>query len=140
MPNLSRRHLVTSAAALPVLAVPALAAEAEHDPVIAMVENARAAWARLGQVCRREPTDANGRSLATGAPAYNAWLDDQGVAGDEFDDLEAALFATVPRTRAGTAAMVRYHLEINRDFLSSAAKDGWAEEEFLTSLLGYLDA
>ena len=138
MSNLSRRHLVTTAAALPVLAVPALAAEAEHDPVIAMVENCRTAYARLGQVCKREPVDANGRP-ERGA-REDEWRQEQAEAGDEYHELESALFATVPRTQAGAAALVRYHLEINRDFLSSAANDGWAEEELLTSLLSYLDA
>jgi hypothetical protein len=138
MTNLSRRHLVTSAAALPVLAVPALPAIAGNDPVIAMVDNCRAAWARLGQVCKREPVDANGRP-EKGA-REDEWRQEQADAGEEHSDLEAAMFATAPHTKEGAAALVRYHLEINHDFLSSAAEDGWAEEELFTSLLSYLDA
>jgi hypothetical protein len=43
MPNLSRRHLVTTAAALPALAVPAVAAFAhEPDPIFAAIEKDRA--------------------------------------------------------------------------------------------------
>ena len=70
------------------------------------------------------------RLTQTGRPERGAredeWRQEQAEAGDEYHELESALFATVPRTQAGAAALVRYHLEINRDFLSSAANDGWA--------------
>lgn len=131
MTTLSRRHLVTSAAALPALAVPALAAEAEHDPVIAMVENCRAAYAGLGQVCKREPVDAAGR-LAKG-PVHDQWKDEQAEVADEYEELEAAMLATAPRTKAGAAAMVRYHLDVYDDLIAE-------EGQLLTSLLSYLDA
>jgi hypothetical protein len=46
MPNLSRRHLVTTAAALPALALPAAAATLGHepDPIFAVIEEHRRLW------------------------------------------------------------------------------------------------
>jgi hypothetical protein len=53
MPNLSRRHLVTSAAALPALAVPAVAATLayEPDPIFAAITEYVAADEAHGEAC-----------------------------------------------------------------------------------------
>jgi hypothetical protein len=56
MPNLSRRHLVTTAAALPALAVvaavPALATPVELDPVIELAERTIKTWDEFGAAIR----------------------------------------------------------------------------------------
>jgi hypothetical protein len=53
MPALSRRHLVTSAAALPALAVPAvaIAAAAEPDPIFALIDQWKEAVAAEEAIC-----------------------------------------------------------------------------------------
>jgi hypothetical protein len=54
MPNLSRRHLVTTAAALPALAVPAAATTLAHepDPIFAAIREYVAADEAHGDACR----------------------------------------------------------------------------------------
>ena len=72
MTTLSRRHLVTTAAALPALAVPAMslpaiaganpifAATVASDPIFEKVVKYKAAWDSL-KAHPDEPTDADGR-------------------------------------------------------------------------------
>jgi len=54
MPNLSRRQLVTTAAALPALAVPAVASKLTHepDPIFASIDEYIAADEAHGEACR----------------------------------------------------------------------------------------
>jgi hypothetical protein len=93
-----------------------------------MAENCRAAYARIGETCHREPVPVGAKG-----PAYDAWREELADAQEEFNDLEFEMFETGPRTKTGAAAMIRYHLEINSDLLD-------AEEPLLRSLLSYLDA
>jgi hypothetical protein len=54
--SLSRRTIVTSAAALPALAVPAIGGA---DPVLLKLAACRKAWAEFRAMGPREPTDNN---------------------------------------------------------------------------------
>jgi hypothetical protein len=55
MSKLSRRSLVTSAAALPALTVPAVvAASAEPDPIFAAIESHRSAWVDWSAIVEHE--------------------------------------------------------------------------------------
>jgi hypothetical protein len=58
MPNLSRRHLGTTAAALPALALPAVAGTLAHepDPIFAAIERHRKLDAETMAVPRIAPT------------------------------------------------------------------------------------
>ncbi|MFZ0237766.1 MAG: hypothetical protein WAL37_10445, partial [Xanthobacteraceae bacterium] len=57
MSNLSRRTLVSSAAALPALTVPAVAISA--DPIFAKIDRCKALFAEYGDFCQREPENLN---------------------------------------------------------------------------------
>jgi|SRR5580704_15453986 hypothetical protein len=105
MPNLSRRHLVTTAAALPALIA------REPDPIFALIDKARAAYDAHGRACKGEPVTADG-NLDLDSPAYPAWQEANEATCDASWEALNDLLATPPTTRAGMAAVVRYVTDI----------------------------
>ena len=102
MSNLSRRTLVASAAALPAVAMPAVAII--PDPALAAVERWRVASEIHGAVCERE-TDAQTPE------EYSAWDDRAREACHASYEAMVAMVQTRPTTNAGIRAMVRLYLE-----------------------------
>ena len=99
---LSRRTLVSSAAALPALAVPAVAII--PDPALAAVERWRVASEIHGAVCESE-TDARTPE------EYSAWEDRSREACNASYEAMVAMVQTCPTTNAGIRAMVRLYVE-----------------------------
>lgn len=103
MSELSRRTLVTSAAALPVLAVPAVAASTEPDPIFAAIERHRSAWvewtATVGvwaDMSHKDPRHHEAQFT----------MDEKGRVRDEACN---DLLTTYPTTVAGVVAFLRYY-------------------------------
>jgi len=93
MSNLSRRSLVASAAALPALAVPAvaLAVTAEPDPIFALIERHRAVFnASSSQISDSEEEELCGQVYEQGC----------------------VLAETAPSTLAGVIAIIKYRREL----------------------------
>jgi hypothetical protein len=104
MPNLSRRHLVTTAAALPALAVPAAAATLayEPDPVFAAIDKWRTLAALHGAAIGAED-GYNGED-----PDEIRRLDEIATAACHAEcDAMRELCLTVPTTAAGASAVLR---------------------------------
>jgi hypothetical protein len=111
MPNLSRRHLVTTAAALPALAVPAAAATfaLEPDPILAAIENLRRAWAETDAAWDRlGAMQEDGQS--TQEQCYEQ-EDEATNACSVQDDIALELLHISPTTVAGAAALLSYYVE-----------------------------
>ncbi|MFZ1009836.1 MAG: hypothetical protein WAN65_23570 [Candidatus Sulfotelmatobacter sp.] len=98
MPNLSRRHLVTTAAALPALAVPAAAATLaqEPDPIFAAIEKHRRACAETTAAFARETGQEHELISIT----------------DKQDDIAIDLLHIQPTTVAGAAAVLSYFVKV----------------------------
>jgi hypothetical protein len=122
MPDLSRRHLVTTAAALPALAVPAAAGTfaQEPDPIFAAIEKHQrarietcAAWDRVTDFER--PFGGSITEIADD----QEWCDLHNEAADAVgtqDDIARNLLHTQPTTVAGAAALLSYYVEaVSRD-------------------------
>jgi hypothetical protein len=92
MSAMSRRRLVAGTAALPALAVPALAA---NDPILAAIERHRAA--RTGRLKLLDHYGNQDPPEDIGGAAWNG----------ESDALRA-LLTTTPTTLAGAVALMRY--------------------------------
>jgi len=88
MSTLSRRSIVTSAAALPALSVPAIAST-EPDPIFAAIQALRNSEAIFNAV-PDEDEDQNDKAF------------------DAFYEANCALFRTVPTTAAGAVALMRF--------------------------------
>ncbi len=101
MPNLNRRALVAGAAALPAIAIPAMATEA--DPIFAAIQAHRDAWTALGVALKREPEPPTSET-----EALAAWERGQGAAHEIYDAAEEDLFAITPTTLAGLRALAQY--------------------------------
>jgi hypothetical protein len=106
MPTLSRRHLVTSAAALPALAVPAIANTLAHepDPIFAVIAAHRGVWEDLGQCSDLDWTMSHGKTEAIRQEAARQYAQ-LSEAADNARDL---LIDTAPTTNAGAAALLEY--------------------------------
>ena len=109
--NLSRRTILASAAALPALAVPAVAAP---DPILPKIERCKSAWAVYGIVCEREPTNDCGL-IACGTPEYSEWEEHEGIVQETWSEAFNDMIATRPTTRAGALAMIDCFLLSERD-------------------------
>jgi hypothetical protein len=111
MPDLSRRNLVTSAAALPALAVAAGAHElaSEPDPVFAAIEKWDALDAELLKICKLEPVDADDRPLFH-TPEYDAWEAAQKEPCSERMEARDVILQTAPTTAAGAVAMMKWYV------------------------------
>ena len=119
MPNLSRRHLVTTAAALPALAVPAVADQPAHDPIFAAIERHRRACAEttaaFGRLTALEHELSKDRALSAGdldaEPQHQAADFEAGSAADRQDDVAIEMLHTQPTTVAGATAVLSYYVE-----------------------------
>jgi hypothetical protein len=108
MPNLSRRHLVTSAAALPALAVPAVAAFAhEPDPIFAAIEKERALDEAFITRCYYEDDLAGSGCKLSPAPD-DSRTPEMVAAVTASRAARAELAKTVPTTLAGMVAYLDY--------------------------------
>jgi hypothetical protein len=99
--NLSRRTLVASAAALPVLAVPVVANASGSDPILAAIEahrHAHAATTAAHQSAADDGVDLEDNE-------HHRLMDKQDRAA--FDLLEIQ-----PTTVAGAAALLAYYVEV----------------------------
>jgi hypothetical protein len=103
MTNLSRRSLVTSAAALPALAVPAAAVSTGADPVFAAIETHRTAWREYGNKCYLDDIDTS---------EAKAELE---LAAEAEEDALSALTEIKPVTRQGAAELLRYIADLQAD-------------------------
>ena len=110
MPNLSRRHLVTTAAALPALAMPAVAALAhEPDPIFAAIEKYRALDAAFIARCYYEDGLAeSGQKLSPAAGDHRT--PEMVVLVNALIAARAELATTAPTTLAGMVAYLDYVL------------------------------
>jgi hypothetical protein len=120
MSALSRRSLVTSAAALPALAVPAVAALAEPDPIYAAIEKDRALYAAFIARCDYEGgLEKSGVKLVPGPGEGEYGRTFEMVAAvDASVNARKELANTAPATLAGLAAYLDYVLA-ETDKLSS---------------------
>jgi hypothetical protein len=100
---MSRRAALIGAAAVPAaVALPALAAAAEPDPIFAAIELHRAAAERWQILANESPK---------GEADYPVFQEDFNDAGSDNNDAVDALAETVPTTMAGVVALFDY---INR--------------------------
>lgn len=137
MSQLSRRSLVSSAAALPALAVPAVAAP---DPILAIIRRHRAEEAMCAESQRIEPTAASGRPL-TGTPEYRAWEEWQGEVLDACYATKNEMVMTRPTTRQGAAALIDAFLESERGYIEDYyGEPGNVCVKLLENLRAYLAA
>jgi hypothetical protein len=141
MSNLSRRSIVTSAAALPALAIPAVAVAVSpgRDPIFAAIETHRrsdAEWIERvkfeNDVAEEIPAErrylssdesTEGRD-ARHVAAVKATL----AANDRMDDTACALSGVEPTSIAGVTALLTYFAEID-------SKDGGHGSSFPDKLL-----
>jgi hypothetical protein len=99
--NLSRRTLVTSAAALPAFTVPGLASSAAADPIFAVIEAHRHAYAATTAAWQSAADDG----VDVEVNEHHRLMDKQDSAA--FDLLEIQ-----PTTVAGAAALLAYYVEV----------------------------
>jgi hypothetical protein len=105
MSELSRRTLVTSAAALPALAVPAVAIAASagpDDPIFEAIE------AHRNALLLRFEKGAVEVGLRYDDPRYAAASEQMQSAVDQLGEAEFELATTVPVTMAGVMALLRH--------------------------------
>ena len=127
MPNLSRRHLVTTAAALPALAMPAAAGTLayEPDPIFAAIEKDRAAdVAYYARSDYENDLEESGHKLTPAAddhrtPEMVALVTASRAA-------RAELANTAPTTPAGMVAYLDYVVSKSVDELMF---EGWNGDE-----------
>jgi hypothetical protein len=106
--ELSRRSLVTTAAALPALAMPAAAvASTELDPVFAVIEDHRRAY------IERLRTGAPAARARPSNPEYKNLMAAEDSASDLFDDATETLAKTQPTTVSGVLALLAYMEEFH---------------------------
>lgn len=107
--ELSRRHLVTTVAALPALAVPAVAvAAAEPDPIFAAIEEHRRAWWDDGGHCSDlDWIASHGETEAVREEAERK-LD---LLWEQVRAATDKLIDTAPTTNAGVAALLEYAID-----------------------------
>jgi hypothetical protein len=118
MSNLSRRHLVTTAAALPALAVPALAGTLarEPDPVFAAIEKFSALDAAYYARCDYEDDlEESGHKLTLAAGDYRT--PEMVAVVTAVRAARADLANTAPTTAAGLVACLDYVLSNSNDEL-----------------------
>jgi hypothetical protein len=134
MSNLSRRSLVASAAALPTLAVPAVAvaAVAEPDPILAAIER----WKEL-DVLHSNAIDAEAAAEEVGAPDVEQARCH--AAGHTAADAAEAIFKTVPVTLAGMRAKIdfAFHVEHVTELLLNNGREeteGDTPRQFIETL------
>jgi len=116
--DLSRRSLVASVAALPTLAVPAVAvaAVAEPDPVFTLIEAHRQVYQCWSDAVHVEAHMYwNDPRMPAAEAETNRCAD---LKWDAYDDLIAA-----PTTVAGVAAVLEYICEVNNDCDSEFTKE-----------------
>jgi hypothetical protein len=134
MPTLSRRHLVTTAAALPALAVPACADALSHepDPVFAAIEKERTAndtcWARYDY---EDDLKKRGCEL-TPAPDESYRTPEMVAVVNASRAARADLANTAPTTAAGLVAYLDYVLSMSNDELMFDGDD--ETRDFVRSL------
>jgi hypothetical protein len=107
MPNLSRRQLVTTAAALPALVLPTVAgtlAQDHPDPIFAAIKEHRRSWEDLGQCSDLDWTMSYGETKAIRQEAALKYAQ----LGKAVDDAHDLLIDTAPTTNAGAAALLEY--------------------------------
>jgi hypothetical protein len=114
MSNLSRRALVTSAAALPALALPAIAARAEPDPIFAAIEAYRKAFAEHGAAIHEVGLHQDSHGFKP-CPELEELERREGIACDFSASVTRDLASTVPTTLAGAIAMLRFAEEFDGD-------------------------
>jgi hypothetical protein len=109
MPNLSRRHLVTTAAALPALVMPAAADTLAHepDPIFAAIEKERALDAAFIARCYYEDALAGSGCKLSPAPD-DSRTPEMVAAVTASRAARAELAKTVPTTLAGMVAYLDY--------------------------------
>jgi hypothetical protein len=116
MSNLSRRALVTSAAALPTLALPVIAVSAAQspDPIFAAIEACRKAFAELGAAIEEVSlyTDSHGFKRC---PEKEELERREDTACDFSASVTRDLASTVPTTLAGAVAMLCFAEEFDGD-------------------------
>lgn len=108
MSKLSRRSLISSAAVLPVLTVPALSLPAiasAADPIFAIIKRYELEWERLGESCHAEPPYKKGRA---DTPEFCAWQEEQDEIHWALSDAKDEMLSTPPTTAAGAAAFLRF--------------------------------
>jgi hypothetical protein len=110
MPDLSRRHLVTTAAALPALAVPAAAETLNHelDPIFAAIEKERALTAAFNARCHYEDDLARSGHTLTPAPDETYQTPEMVAVVSASRAARAELANTAPTTLAGMVAYLDY--------------------------------
>jgi hypothetical protein len=117
MPTLSRRHLVTTAAALPALAVPVATAPLAHepDPIFAAIEMHRRACAETsaawGRVTDFEHVSLRSITELADDQEWCARHNEAADATDRQDDVALNLLHIQPTTVAGAAALLGYYVE-----------------------------
>jgi hypothetical protein len=132
----SRRALLTAAAALPVLTVPALAS-AEPDPIFAAIERCRKAYEAHGAACTAlgayEETQG---FLRTNEHSKFEELED--AAGDASAGAIRNLCLTVPTSADGLCAVVNYFLDEADEYFLNVVMgeddDGSTGDAFMRSL------
>jgi len=147
MSDLSRRSLVTSAAALPALAVPAIATAAANlpawqapklveqpDPIFALIEQ----WKEL-DVLHGAMIKATDKAAAAGdySDAVEAAYIAQGNACHEACEVAFAIFKTLPTTLAGMRAKIDFAFSVDHvtDLLmNNSAEDYDMVRHFSNSL------
>jgi hypothetical protein len=117
MTTLSRRHLVTTAAALPALALPALPAIAGTDPIFAAIERVDATSAELNRVSHLDGELPRVDGKFAGTPEHDAWRELYDAAADEWQDAQADALATVPTSTAGALALIKCFIRHEGCFL-----------------------
>ncbi len=134
MSKLSRRSLVTSAAALPVLAVPALAAEAaKPDPVFVAIERFREAEEAYVSLCEHEGgLIASGQEL-TSAPDDHRTSEMVATVKASVD-ARVKLASTSPTTLAGLSALLAFVVSESDEKQIWVFEEGEEMETFVRSL------
>jgi hypothetical protein len=140
MPNLSRRYLVASAAALPALAVPAVAPElaSDPDPIFAAIEKDRATDAAFIARCYYEDDLAGSGHKLTPAPDDHRTPEMVALVSAS-RAARAELANTAPTTLAGMVAyldhVVSKSVEMDDLMFESGSGDGDDEAmDFVRSL------
>jgi hypothetical protein len=125
MSKLSRRSLVTGAATLPALTVPAAAA-AISDPAFAAIDCLWAARKAHEVVCEQEP--------GFHSPLHAEWDVRSDAACSAEWNATKALVQTRPTTRAGAQALIAAHLKHQRDEVSGHSDTDEIDEMLFRTL------
>jgi hypothetical protein len=114
MSNLSRRSLVTSAAALSALALPAIAASVKSDPIFAAIEAYRKAFAEHGAAIEEVSLYTNSHGFKR-CPEREELERREDAACHFSASVTRDLASTIPTTLAGAIAMLRFAEEFDGD-------------------------